>query len=499
MTDPVLLVEDDNSIAIVISAALEAEGLRVVRCETIAARDEALRDGRFAILLTDVILKDGDGIATLGEVRACHPDMPVIILSAQNTLDTAVRATDTGAFEYFPKPFDLDDLVRAALQAISERAGAQAQAAHDAGTDGETTQLPLIGRSPPMQAVFRMITRVLRNDLTVLILGESGTGKEVVAETIHQLGSRRGNPFVAVNTAAIPAELIESELFGHEKGAFTGAVARHAGKFEQARGGTLFLDEIGDMPMQAQTRLLRALQSGTILRVGGREEVAIDARIIAATNRDLGPLIQAGKFREDLFYRLNVVPMKLPPLRERGADVAALATHFLNGAAQDGLPRHRLSDAAATLLSQQYWRGNVRELKNFIYRLVLFSREETIDVGAVRALLDETGGPAPVPPPQGAIDAGEHGDHGFEAALGRWMAAHEPANGDIYASALAAFEKPLFEHALRTTGGNQLRAAEMLGINRNTLRKRVNELGIDVDGLSGRGAPGTSSRQILQP
>ena len=345
----ILLVEDDVSIAIVITAALEAEGFAVTHCATLAERDRQLASQSFAALVSDVMLPDGDGIATLDAVRAQHPAMPVIILSAQNTLDTAVRASGTGAFEYFPKPFDIDELARTVRQAV----GASAAATFDDEDEDASQALPLVGRSAPMQAVYRMITRVLRNDLTVLILGESGTGKELVAEAIHQLGHRAAGPFVAVNTAAIPAELIESELFGHEKGAFTGAVARHIGKFEQAEGGTLFLDEIGDMPMQAQTRLLRALQSGSIRRVGGREEVKIDARIVAATNRDLAPMIAAGQFREDLFYRINVVPIDLPPLRDRPDDIEALARHFLAQAASEGLPRHRLSDEAAALLARQ--------------------------------------------------------------------------------------------------------------------------------------------------
>ena len=290
----VLLVEDDDSIAIVITAALEAEGFAVHHCVSVAERNRLLSVGSYSALVTDVMLTDGDGIESLPSVRALHPDMPVIILSAQNTLDTAVRASDTGAFEYFPKPFDIDELARTVRQAVGST-----QSSGVRGEEPEPEGLPLVGRSIPMQAVYRMITRVLRNDLTVLILGESGTGKELVAEAIHQLGHRRTGPFVAVNTAAIPADLIESELFGHEKGAFTGAVARHIGKFEQAAGGTLFLDEIGDMPMQAQTRLLRALQSGSIRRVGGREEVSIDTRIVAATNRDLEPRIAAGQVRED--------------------------------------------------------------------------------------------------------------------------------------------------------------------------------------------------------
>jgi two-component system nitrogen regulation response regulator GlnG len=325
-----LLVEDDAAIAKVITAALGDEGFEVDRCESVAGRDRLLATRGFDVLLTDVMLTDGDGIATLGPVREAHPDLPIIVLSAQNTLDTAVRASGTGAFEYFPKPFDLEELVRAARQAAESRGG------EEAAPVDEVKGLPLIGRSPAMQDVYRMITRVLRNDLTVLVLGESGTGKELVAEAIHNLGHRAAGPFVAVNTAAIPAELIESELFGHEKGAFTGAVARNIGKFEQASGGTLFLDEIGDMPAEAQTRLLRALQSGKIRRVGGREEIDVDVRIVAATNRDLAPMIANGRFREDLFYRLNVVPIALPPLRERPDDIPALARHFLLEAAAEG-------------------------------------------------------------------------------------------------------------------------------------------------------------------
>lgn len=393
--------------------------------------------------------------------------MPVIILSAQNTLDTAVRATDTGAFEYFPKPFDLDELVRAACQAADGRG------AIDLADSASTGALPLIGRSQPMQDVYRMITRVLRNDLTVLVLGESGTGKELVAEAIHQLGARKDGPFVAVNTAAIPRDLIESELFGHEKGAFTGATARHLGKFEQANNGTLFLDEIGDMPPEAQTRLLRALQSGRIRRVGGNEEVAIDVRIIAATNRDLQPLIADGTFREDLYYRLAVVPVQLPALRDRTGDVEPLARHFLRCAAQEGLPARSLSAAGAALLDAQPWRGNVRELRNFIYRAALLARDEEIDVGLIGQLLADR----PLASQSGAAPVD------MAQALDQWLEQTSPAPGTLYHAALSAFEKPLFEHALRQTGGNQLRAARLLGINRNTLRKRLTDLQIGSEGL----------------
>ncbi len=460
----VLLVEDDETIAIVITAALEAEGFPVTRCDSIAMRDVLLSQKDFSALVTDVMLTDGDGIETLGRVREQFPVLPIIILSAQNTLDTAVRASDTGAFEYFPKPFDIDELARTVRQAI----GTSATRSDDSDEPVEVG-LPLVGRSAPMQAVYRMITRVLRNDLTVLILGESGTGKELVAEAIHQLGARKTGPFVAVNTAAIPSELIESELFGHEKGAFTGAVARHIGKFEQAAGGTLFLDEIGDMPMHAQTRLLRALQSGGIRRVGGREEVTIDTRIIAATNRDLEPMIAAGTFREDLYYRLNVVPIILPALRERPDDIPALARHFLALAAGEGLPRRQLAQDGAELLARQPWRGNVRELRNFIFRLALLSRDELVDAAALVPHLAVAA----------RSDGEGNGDAGLDSAVKRWLETERSAPGTVYDSALAAFERPLFIAILKETGGNQLRTAHMLGINRNTLRKRLSELSIN--------------------
>ncbi|MBW8784247.1 MAG: sigma-54-dependent Fis family transcriptional regulator [Novosphingobium sp.] len=468
----VLLVEDDESIAIVITAALEAEGFRVTRCDSIAERDRLLAGMRFAALITDVVLTDGDGIATLGRARAGNPSLPIIILSAQNTLDTAVRASDTGAFEYFPKPFDIDELARTVRQAV----GMTADQGPDSDEEPAAQGLPLVGRSAPMQAVYRMITRVLRNDLTVLILGESGTGKELVAEAIHQLGHRREGPFVAVNTAAIPADLIESELFGHEKGAFTGAVTRNVGKFEQATGGTLFLDEIGDMPLEAQTRLLRALQSGRIRRVGGREEIALDVRIVAATNKDLAPMIAAGQFREDLYYRINVVPIELPRLRDRPDDIPPLARHFLHLAATEGLPRRHLTSEAAELLQRQPWRGNVRELKNLVYRLALLSREERIDAEGLAALLAAT---------SRAPDSAES-PRALPDAVGQWLRDTVPPPGAIYDRALAAFEAPLFAEVLGATGGNQLRAAQLLGINRNTLRKRLGELGLDAESFARR-------------
>jgi two-component system nitrogen regulation response regulator GlnG len=464
MSAKILLVEDDASIATVIVAALEDEGYLVHRTDSVAGRDRLLSQNSYEVMLSDVILSDGDGIETLPSVRDRAPEMPLIILSAQNTLDTAVRASETQAFEYFPKPFDLDELVRAVGQAVGEK-NEQNVAPNDPG-DG----MPLVGRSPAMQTVYRMITRVLRNDLTVLVTGESGTGKELVAEAIHQLGSRKSGPMVAVNAAAIPADLIESELFGHEKGAFTGAINQAIGKFEQANGGTLFLDEIGDMPAEAQTRLLRALQSGRIRRVGGRQEISVNVRIIAATNRDLGPMIEAGTFREDLFYRLNVVPIELPPLRERTEDIDVLTQHFLLQAAEEGLPRRQITADAIKALEQRQWRGNVRELRNVVYRLALIARKEKVNSEDLNEIIG-----------QELRQTNDEKRNGFGAALDYWLATHQPTNGTLYQSALAAFEKPLMEHALSQTNGNQLRAAQLLGINRNTLRKRLADLEVEPD------------------
>ncbi|MEQ1550562.1 sigma 54-interacting transcriptional regulator [Sphingorhabdus sp.] len=465
--DKVLIVEDDLSIGMVVRSALEAEGIEVDVCESANARDAALAGNRYDLMLTDVVLKDRDGISSLEEVIAKSPDMPIIIMSAQNTLDTAVRASEINAFEYFPKPFDLDELVLAVKQGIEKR---RSDNQGESGTLLEAT-MPMVGRSPAMQDVYRMVARLLRNDLTALILGESGTGKELVAEAIHNLGHRKTGPFVAVNMAAIPSELIEAELFGHEKGAFTGAVGQGIGRFEQAQGGTLFLDEIGDMPYHAQTRLLRTLQSGTISRIGGKASIRLDVRIIAATNQDLEALIAEGKFREDLFYRLNVVPVHLPPLRARPEDIGLLTRHFLNLAAGEGLPSKQIDEDAIARLTQMPWRGNVRELKNFIYRLTLTAREDCISEATVMQIA----GSADAEP----MLAG--GMCSFEAAVAQFMAEQRQRGHGrerIYVRALAAFEKPLLQAIMQQARGNQLQAAAILGINRNTLRKKLNDYGL---------------------
>lgn len=461
----IILVEDDLSVSHVIITALRADGYEVESCKSITERDALMASSSYDLLLTDVGLGEGDGISSLDTVKTTHPDIPIIIISAQNTLNTAVRASETGAFEYLPKPFDLDELVEVVGQALKPKNIQPIEPSMD------EESLPLVGRSPAMQEVYRMIARLLKNDLSVLVLGESGTGKELVAEAIHGLGHRKSGPFIAVNMAAIPSELIEAELFGHEKGAFTGAVASASGKFEQAQGGTLFLDEIGDMPMHAQTRLLRALQSGEINRVGGKGLVKLDVRIIAATNHNFLELIEQGKFREDLYYRINVVPIELPPLRERASDIPALATHFLKLAMTEGLPHKQISEEGMSLLCHHYWRGNVRELKNVIYRLVVTGREDTLSEDAIRQILAAERGEDRVESENIEFEA-----HIKSIVLGLMA---DPEKENLYAKALEKFEKPLLIEMMHHAHGNQIKAAKILGINRNTLRKKLNEYQID--------------------
>ncbi|WP_375395712.1 nitrogen regulation protein NR(I) [uncultured Sphingomonas sp.] len=465
----VLVCDDDSAIRTVVAQALRRAGHEVTVTANLAQLDRALALAVPDVLVTDVVLPDGDGIDHLAGVNRRHPSLPVIVLSARNTLTTAVRATGAGAYEYLPKPFDLDSLTQAVRGAVA-RGGATA----DDPTGIEDAALPLIGRSAAMQDVYRTIARVVSNDLTVLVSGESGTGKELVARAIHDLGPRRAAPFVAINMAAIPRELIEAELFGHERGAFTGAAQRSAGRFEQAKGGTLFLDEIGDMPMEAQTRLLRVLQSGEFNSVGGARTIRADVRIVAATNRDLTAHVAGGQFREDLFYRLNVVPIALPPLRDRRQDVPLLARHFLDAAAAQGLPRRQLGRDSVAVLEAQDWPGNVRELENLMRRLAVLARDEVIDAQALRFVAGD-----------GAGAVGDDGGYTDLAKAVRGLIERIDRDrpgaldeGSLYDRVIAEVERPMIEIMLARHGGNQLRTARALGINRNTLKKRLDLLGI---------------------
>ncbi|KQN32821.1 nitrogen regulation protein NR(I) [Sphingomonas sp. Leaf38] len=466
----VLVVDDDAAIRTVVAQALRRAGHDVTVADSLAQLERALAVSVPDVLITDVILPDGDGIEHVRSVAARFPLLPIIVLSAQNTLTTAVRAAEVGVYEYLPKPFDLDVLTRAVAGALARGGMVSEDALHDADR-----ALPLIGRSAAMQDVYRIIARVVSNDLTVLISGESGTGKELVARAIHDLGPRCAAPFVAINMAAIPRELIEADLFGHERGAFTGAATRNAGRFEQASGGTLFLDEIGDMPMEAQTRLLRVLQSGEFTSVGGARTIRVDVRIVAATNRDLSAQVANGQFREDLFYRLNVVPIALPALRERRQDIALLARHFLDHAAVQGLPRRQLATDAITVLGAHHWPGNVRELENLMRRIAVLARDEVIGADAIRTMIGTHAGP------EETVDV-EIGQ-AVRAMIDR-IARENPASlddGTLYERVIGEVERPLIEAMLARHGQNQLRAARALGINRNTLRKRLDTLGIDID------------------
>ena len=467
----VLVADDDSAVRTVVGRALGRAGCQVEATASAQGLMRLVDSGRGDVLVVDVMLPDGDGLTLLPRIRAARPDLPVIVISAQSTLATAVRAEQGGAFDYLPKPFDLDALVRAVRAAAGRARTAAPGAAAPAG-DG----LPLVGRSPAMQEVFRLIARLAPTTLPVLVTGESGTGKELVARALHDLGARARHPFVAVNMAAIPRELIESELFGHARGAFTGATVARAGRFELAQGGTLFLDEIGDMPLEAQTRLLRVLQSGEFTAVGGADTRRADVRIISATNRNLPALVAGGRFREDLFYRLAVVPIHLPPLRDRREDIAELARLFLERAPLHGLPRRRLAPEAEAELARHDWPGNVRELENLMRRLAALARDELLDAPTVAAALASGTQGMPRPAPAGETLAQAVDRH--LAALFARPGQGLPPDG-LWERLMHEIEPVALARALDATGGNQLRAARLLGVNRNTLRKKLNEHGVD--------------------
>jgi two-component system nitrogen regulation response regulator GlnG len=471
----ILVADDDRAIRTVLSQALGRLG-HDVRCTGNAATLWSwVSDGEGDVVITDVVMPDENGLDLVPRIKKLRPELRIIVMSAQNTLLTAVKATERGAFEYLPKPFDLRELINVVQRALT----APHAPVLEPVEGGETEEkLPLIGRSPAMQEIYRVLARLMGTDLTVMIAGESGTGKELVARALHDYGKRRNGPFVAVNMAAIPRELIESELFGHEKGSFTGAFARGVGRFEQAQSGTLFLDEIGDMPPEAQTRLLRVLQQGEYTTVGGRTPIRADVRIVAATHRDLRQLIRQGLFREDLFYRLNVVPIRLPPLRERSEDIPALVRHFFALAVGEGLPMKSLDSQAMERLKSYRWPGNVRELENLVRRLAALYSQEVIGVDAIEAELSDALPRDPAAP----ASANEGLSAAAERHLRDYFAAHNgglPPAG-LYDRVLREIERPLIQLTLGATRGNQLRAAQLLGLNRNTLRKKIRELDIEV-------------------
>ncbi len=472
----VLVADDDRAIRTVVSQALARLGHDVRVTGNVATLWQWVQDGEGDVVVSDVVMPDGNGLDLVPRIRKLRPEMQVIVMSAQNTLLTAVKATERGAFEYLPKPFDLADLLDAVGRALRH---SDSDDQSNSALEDEGERLPIVGRSPAMQEVYRVVARLTGTDLSAMIAGESGTGKELVARALHDFSRRRHGPFVAVNMAAIPRELIESELFGHERGAFTGATQRYAGRFEQANGGSLFLDEIGDMPMEAQTRLLRVLQEGEYTTVGGRRPIKSDVRIISATHRNLGLLVSQGLFREDLYYRLNVVPIRLPPLRERREDIPDLLRHFLARASEEGLEVKSFSRTAVDRLKEHRWPGNVRELENFVRRLgALYSETEIGSEIVAAELLSVEGEPQSFQEEGGT----ETLSGAVEWHLERYFKAHGdtlPAPG-LYDRVLREVEKPLIELCLSATAGNQIKAADLLGLNRNTLRKKIKLLDIQI-------------------
>ncbi len=473
--ETILVADDDRAIRTVLGQALNRQGYDVRLTGNAATLWNWVNDGLGQLVITDIVMPDGNGLDLLPQIKKRRPDLRVIVMSAQNTLLTAVKATEKGAFEYLPKPFDLTEVVDSVRRALTQRK----ESSSIQQEDDESEKLPLIGRTPAMQEVYRIIARLTATDLSALISGESGTGKELIAQALHDFSKRRAGPFIAINMAAIPKDLIESELFGHEKGAFTGATSRYAGRFEQAQGGTLFLDEIGDMPMEAQTRLLRVLQEGEYMTVGGRRPIKTDVRIVAATHRDIKRMVQSGHFREDLFYRLNVVPIRVPPLRERQDDIPDLIAHFLKAGQEQGLPVKTITPKAIECLKNARWSGNVRELENLVHRLAALYSQDIIDLDVIEAELSDQ---QSAMTDMSSAQEGESLSEAIERHLRIYFNAHDgdlPASG-LYAQMLREFEQPLINLCLEYTDGNQIKAADILGLNRNTLRKKIRELGIPV-------------------
>ena len=462
--EQIWIVDDDSSIRWVMEKALTRAGLD---CRAFESADDvltALSSEEPMVVVSDIRMPGMDGIQLLAQIRIQQPDLPVIITTAHSDLDSAVNAYEEGAFEYLPKPFDINEMVSTVARAQAQRIPQSKPS--EKSTESRTAEI--IGNAPAMQEVFRAIGRLAQSHITVLINGESGTGKELVARALHRHSPRANNAFVALNMAAIPQELMESELFGHEKGAFTGANNRREGRFEQARGGTLFLDEIGDMPAATQTRLLRVLQDGEFFRVGGVDSIKANVRIIAATHQKLESLVETGAFREDLFHRLNVIRIHVPKLSERREDISGLLTHFLKGASAElGVETKILSEEALTVLSQLPWPGNVRQLENTCRWLtVMAAGREILLSDLPQELLQH---------PEKAEQLGAEGWH---QQLARW--AHQQlidGQSNVLREALPLFESIMIETALRHTGGRKAEAAELLGWGRNTLTRKIKDLG----------------------
>jgi len=470
MPNKILVVDDDDAIRFVLRKALTGEGYEVSEEKDGPGGLAALKSGGYPVAFMDVRMPGMDGLSVLGRLAESGVDTSVIMMTAQGTMKTAIEAMKRGAFDYITKPFDIDEVKLLARRAFEARATAAEVENLKASLRERYEVGAIVGDSADMREIFKTIGRVAPTDVTVLINGESGTGKELIARAIHAHSQRVGGPLVVVNTAAIPRELMESELFGHEKGAFTGASSMKAGKFERAEGGTLFLDEIGDMELSLQAKLLRVLQEKEYERVGGNRTLKADVRIIAATHRDLAELVSQERFREDLFYRLNVVTINLPPLRARKEDVPALVEHFLEKAAVElGVPKKTVMPKAMKRILAYDWPGNVRELENCIKRAVVLSSSTAILPEDVEVLMKgekTTGAGIDGMSMEGLL---EERIHCFIKKSGKL------GTGELYSSVMGSVEKILISRALEESGYNQLKAADMLGINRNTLRKKIKE------------------------
>ncbi|HEX4927219.1 MAG TPA: nitrogen regulation protein NR(I) [Burkholderiales bacterium] len=457
---PVWIVDDDRSIRWVIEKALSREGIGFDSFSTAQDALCALSHGAPEVLVSDIRMPGLSGLELLNAVKQRHPAVPVIVMTAYSDLDSAVAAFQGGAYEYLPKPFDVDQAVELIRRALEE-SRREAQAVEPLGAAPE-----ILGQAAAMQEVFRAIGRLSQSSATVLITGESGTGKELVARALHRHSARAGKPFIAINTAAMPKDLLESELFGHERGSFTGAQQQRRGRFEQAEGGTLFLDEIGDMPAELQTRLLRVLSDGTFYRVGGHQQVKANVRVIAATHQNLEARVREGAFREDLYHRLNVIRLRLPSLRERPEDIPLLAKHFLAASARQlGVEPKRLSEEALAHVARVAFPGNVRQLENLCHWLTVMAPGQVIDVADL-----------PVELREGAPPASMDWVSALEAEAERRVARGDTA---ILDSLTREFERAVIRKALERTGGRRIEAASLLGMGRNTITRKIQELGID--------------------
>jgi len=462
-TNSVWVIDDDRSIRWVLEKAFEKAGMAVKSFPSADGVMEALGLEQPDVIVSDIRMPGMDGLSLLERITTAHPNLPVIIMTAHSDLDSAVAAFHGGAFEYLPKPFDVDEAVDQVLRACRKSRSSLAQAE-------ELQSSPeIIGEAAAMQEVFRAIGRLARSNITVLINGESGTGKELVAQALHRHSPRAKQPFIALNMAAIPKDLMESELFGHERGAFTGAQGRRVGRFEQADGGTLFLDEIGDMPPELQTRLLRVLADGEFYRVGGHEPVNVDVRIIAATHQNLEQLVKQGGFREDLFHRLNVIRIHIPSLRERREDIGLLMRHFLSLAAEElGVESKTLLPETLATLEQLNWPGNVRQLENTARWLTVMASSQEVHIKDLPPELLESEEPR------------VQGDD-WRVSLRSWVRTRlQQGHEALLDEATPAFETIMIEAALEQTGGRKQDAAKLLGWGRNTLTRKIKELGLEV-------------------